>query len=145
MRKPYTSGKSKLYSSVTPISNSSSIQPRELLAAIAVNFGLCAAAIASIINIIPIQAAQVVKLHELEQEVELKQKAVNCLWDEFSNSFAIGSTQVASLRKRGFISTNQRVIKFIDQQNIAPDQSLSSDKSLPCQGKMYHRRPQTSE
>lgn len=114
MRKAKASGKPDFRQSVTPISTVPQASPSEFLPVIAVNFIFFTVAIANIINLIPTQAVQVTKLQELEREVEFKQKTVDCLREQFSQSFNIGSAQVASLRKKGFISATQRPIKFTD-------------------------------
>ncbi len=86
----------------------------ENLATISVNILLSTAAIVGLIKLIPDQSVQVSKLHDLEQEVAVMEKTVNCLKDEFSQSFDLGSSQAASLRAKGLISATQRPIRFSD-------------------------------
>jgi len=91
----------------------------ETIATIAVNVLLSSAAIAGLVKLIPDQSVQISKLHALEQEVTARQKTVNCLRDDFSQSFDLGSSQAASLREKGLISATQRPIRFSDDLNSA--------------------------
>jgi hypothetical protein len=89
----------------------------ETIATIAVNVLLSSAAIAGLVKLIPDQSVQVSKLQALEQEVTARQKTVNCLRDDFSQSFDLGSSQAASLREKGLISSTQRPIRFSEDVN----------------------------
>lgn len=86
----------------------------EALATISVNILLSTAAIAGLIKLIPDQSVQISKLDDLDREVAAMEKTVNCLKDEFSQSFDLGSTQTASLRAKGLIGATQRPIRFSD-------------------------------
>jgi hypothetical protein len=99
----------------------------EALATVLVNVILSTAAIAGLVRLIPDQAVQISKLQVLEQEVTAREKTVDCLRDEFSQSFDLGATQAASLREKGLISATQRPIRFSD----ANSPKLSSTK-LGC-------------
>jgi len=96
----------------------------ETIATIAVNVLLSSVAIAGLVKLIPDQSVQISKLHALDQEVTARQKTVNCLRDDFSQSFDLGSSQAASLREKGLISATQRPIRFSDDVN-----KISSPKS----------------
>jgi hypothetical protein len=98
----------------------------EIIATIAVNVLLSSAAIAGLVKLIPDQSVQISKLHALDQEVTARQKTVNCLRDDFSQSFDLGSSQAASLREKGLISATQRPIRFSDDLNSA---KISNSKS----------------
>lgn len=86
----------------------------EALATVLVNIILSTAAIAGLVRLIPDQAVQISKLQDLEQEVTAREKTVDCLRDEFSQSFDLGASQAASLREKGLISATQRPIRFSD-------------------------------
>ena len=96
---------------------SNKFSPYESIATILVNVLLSMAAIAGLVKLIPDQSVQVSKLHDLDQEVATMQKTVNCLKDDFSQSFDLGSSQTASLRAKGLVSSTQRPIRFADASN----------------------------
>jgi|GEM_PF-2334637 hypothetical protein len=127
MRQPNNSAKPNIprNQSVSKIVGKSNFSKSyEALATVVVNILLSSAAIAGLVKLIPDQTIQVSKLYELDQEVATMEKTVNCLKDEFSQSFDLGNSQVASLREKGLISATQRPIRFSDLN--APKVSNSS-------------------
>lgn len=89
----------------------------ETLATILVNIILSVAAIASLIKLIPEQSVQASRLNDLNTEVAAREKTVNCLREQFSQSFDLGNSQTASLRDKGLIKSTQRPIRIINDPN----------------------------